>query len=147
MHAYRLTLTISGQDSNSANDSKINESAEFSATRGSSDADLEALDIRRFREDGTSRMRGLVRNMSSQNYAGERKARLYFIDQTGGQNTATLIASEVIKNVGAGDQWEIDVDVPVHLLKVKTYTLKLMISAGDRNKGNDEKSKSFVALD
>jgi hypothetical protein len=145
--AYRLTLTISGGDADASNDTKVNSSPGFSAGGGSPSADLEAVQVERFREGGADKMRGIIRNNSTQRYGGEREARLYFIDRTGGQKKSILIAAEIIRDIDGGGRREIVGDFPAGLRKVKTYTLKLSISGGDDHSANDEKLKEFVALD
>jgi hypothetical protein len=143
---YRLTLTISGGDSNTKNDSKINTSAGFSSEVGSPDADLEAAEVARILESGVARIKGVVRNVSSQRFKGEREVRLYFVDQTGSEGKSTLIASETVKNIAAGERWEIIGDLPAALKQAKHFLLKLNISAGDNNPGNDKKTRAFGNL-
>ena len=144
--AYRLTLTLSGRDNNSANDMKVNTSGEFSSERGSPGADLEAAEVARILEGGVARIKGVVRNASSQRYKGEREVRLYFVDQTGGEEKSTLIASETVRNIAAGERWEISGDLPPTLKKVKHFLLRLTISAGDDNPGNDKKTRTLGNL-
>ena len=87
-----------------------------------------------------------VRNVSSQRFNGEREVRLYFVDQTGSEGKSTLIASETVKNIAAGERWEIIGDLPAGLKQAKHFLLKLYISGGDNNPGNDKKTRAFGNL-
>jgi hypothetical protein len=142
---YRLTLVLTRGDGNSANDTKVHPSPDFSDS-GSATVDLEAIDVLRLVEGGIARVKGTVRNVGSEPFAGQREVRIYFVDQSGDEPKTTLIASKTLKALVNGEDWEITGRLPDSLRKVQRFLLKLTVSPGDDNDANDQKTRPFGNL-
>jgi len=145
---YRLTLNITGGDNNPSNDSKTETSEGFAASKGGSKtADLKAVKVRMF-NDGTPKIEGVVRNVSSKRYRGEREVQIYFKYTTsGGEKKDVLIASDIVKDLEAGAEWRLVGELPANLRKVHTHELYLVIQGDDINAENDQLLRKTVAID